>query len=149
MYLVHFILELALVPLNITQTIAIFLTLVAALFTAAYSTRLLILAFYSSPSHPLSTLHFIQDPDKFMMIPMIIAAFASAFFGYLTHELFLGLGSNITLQSLFTHPDRYLLFDPHMIPLYLKLLPPLGLLFFISFYPFGSNSKLIVNNPKN
>ena len=41
-----------------------------------------------------------------MLIPLFILGTGAAFFGFMTHELFLGLGSTFYQQAIFTHPDN-------------------------------------------
>jgi hypothetical protein len=41
-----------------------------------------------------------------MTLPLIIGALGAVFFGYLTHDLFLGLGNTFYHQALFIHPNH-------------------------------------------
>lgn len=56
------LLELALVPNNFTRSIAYVLALFAALLSATYSIRLLIMTFLSKPHFPISLLFTISEP---------------------------------------------------------------------------------------
>ena len=116
-YSKDFLLELALVPRNTTSTIAYILALVAAVLTATYSSRLIILTFLSAPHFPKTTFQLISDPSALMFIPLFILSLGAAFFGFLAHEMFLGSGSTFYLQSLFVHPDHQILLDGIMSPL--------------------------------
>ncbi len=105
-YSKDYLLEMALIPKNATSTIAYILALVAAVLTATYSARLMILTFLSAPHFPHTVLETIADPPLTMMIPLFILGTGAAFFGFMTHELFLGLGSTFYQQAIFTHPDN-------------------------------------------
>ena len=105
-YSKDYLLEMALVPRNATTTIAYILALVAAILTATYSARLMIMTFLSRPHFPHTVLETIADPPKVMFLPLFLLGAGAAFFGFLTHELFLGLGSSFYQQALFTHPSN-------------------------------------------
>jgi|SRR5689334_8094736 len=65
-YSKDYLLEMAMVPRNATTTIASILAFVAAIFTAIYSARLIILTFLSAPNYPYT--ETIADPP----IPLYI-----------------------------------------------------------------------------
>lgn len=128
-YSKDFILEMALIPHNTTNTMACILALVAALLTGTYSARLMILTFLSEPHFPFTLLPTISDPTFSSFISLFIASVAAVFFGYFTNELFMGIGSNFYDQSLFIHPDHLIILDGALSPASIwKLLPPLTLL---------------------
>jgi len=89
-YSKDYLLEMALVPRNATTTIAYILALVAAILTATYSARLMIMTFLSAPHFPHTVLETIVDPPKVMLFPLFLLGAGAAFFGFLSHELFLG-----------------------------------------------------------
>lgn len=128
-YSKDFILEMALIPHNATNTMACILALVAALLTGTYSARLMILTFLSEPHFPFTVLPVISDPVISCFISLFIASVAAVLFGYITNELFLGIGCYFYEQSLFIHPDHLILLDGTLTPGSIwKLLPPLTLL---------------------
>jgi len=110
-YSKDFLLEMLLVPLNISHTIAYLFTLFAALLTSTYSIRLLMLAMYSRPHFPLALLPSITDSPFLITFPMLFISISAVGFGYLTHELFLGFGSTFYGQSIFIHPLHIRLLD--------------------------------------
>jgi len=67
------------------------LALLAALFTALYSFRILFYVFLSKTNFFKSFV--VQENDFYMSIPMFILAIASIFVGYLFSEIFTGFGS--------------------------------------------------------
>ena len=68
----------------------------------------------------------------FMSLPLIILAIFSIFFGYITKDIFIGLGSRFFVDnSLFIHPIHEIMIDTEFaVPTLFKLLP---LIFTISF----------------
>jgi len=60
-----------------------------------------------------------------MTIPLIILAIFSIFFGYLTKDIFIGLGSGFFVDnSLFIHPSHEIMLDTEFaVPTLFKLLP--------------------------
>jgi NADH-ubiquinone oxidoreductase chain 5 len=144
-YSKDFLLEILLVPLNITHTIAYIFTLLAALLTSVYSTRLLMIAMYSRPHFPLTILPFVKDSPILMTAPMLFLSLWAVCIGYLTHELFLGFGTTVYGQSIFTLPEHIRLFDASFASLTsyssLALLPLIFLTLFYFAIPFVSNSS--------
>src|SRR5947209_17017719 len=61
----------------------------------------------------------------FMSLPLIILAIFSIFFGYITKDIFIGLGSGFfTDNSLFIHPTHEIMLDTEFaVPTLFKLLP--------------------------
>lgn len=98
-YSKDFLLELALVPRNVTSTVAYILALLAAILTATYSARLMIMTFFAKPHFPKTILNSIHDPSSFLYIPLFLLGLGAAFFGYLANEVFLGMGSTFYLQA--------------------------------------------------
>jgi NADH-ubiquinone oxidoreductase chain 5 len=110
-YSKDFLLEILLVPFNISHTIAYLLTLFAALLTSIYSIRLLIYAMLSRPQFPLTLLPFVKDSPVLMTLPMLFLSIKALAWGYMTQELFLAYGTTFYGQSLFIHPDNLRLLD--------------------------------------
>lgn len=140
-YSKDFLLEIALVPINITSSVAYLFAFLAAILTATYSSRLLILSFFSAPHFPKVVLNTIHDPTSFMYIPLFLLGLGAAFFGYLTNDLFLGMGNTFYLQSLFFHPANIGLLDGSFSSSSLKYLPLVTLLLLLTLLPLSySNS---------
>ena len=77
-----------------------------------------------------------------MLIPLLLLNLGAIFFGYLTHELFLGLGSTFYSSSLFIHPDHIRLLDGTFSQFsYLKYLPLTTLFILFSLFPFNKSFK--------
>lgn len=70
------------------------------------------------------------------MFTFSILAIGAIFFGYITNELFVGGGTEVFLDSTFTHPNHFRLFDSSLSKFtILKLLVSLPLVFVISLLP--------------
>nr|WDW20868.1 NADH dehydrogenase subunit 5 [Valsa mali var. pyri (nom. inval.)] len=66
-----------------------------------------------------------HEGDLFMMLPLIVLAVFSIFFGYVTKDIFLGLGTGFfTDNSIFIHPSNELVINTEFaVPTLFKLLP--------------------------
>lgn len=105
---------------------------IGAMFTTLYSVKVLFLTFLTNPNGPLvnykqvSITHVqAQEGDMFMSLPLIILAIFSIFFGYITKEIFIGLGSGFFADnSLFIHPSHEIMLDTEFaVATVFKLLP--------------------------
>src|SRR2546423_417594 len=89
-----------------------------------------------------------HEGDIFMSLPLIILAIFSIFFGYITKEIFIGLGSNFFVDnSLFIHPLHEIALDTEFaVPTLFKLLPLIFtiVLSIISIVIFEYLSKLLI-----
>ena len=121
------ILEAAFGQYLFTGNIAFWLGTISAVFTAFYSLRLLALTFLTYPNGPRISYLSTHEAPLIMAIPLVILALFSIFFGYLTRDLFVGLGSDFFGNSLFVHPNHLSLIEAEFgIPLWTKLLPLVG-----------------------
>ena len=70
-------------------------------------------------------LEHAHEGDIFMSLPLIILAIFSIFFGYITKDIFIGLGSGFFADnSLFIHPTHEIMLDTEFaVPTLFKLLP--------------------------
>lgn len=66
-----------------------------------------------------------HEGDIYMSLPLIILAVFSIFFGYITKDIFIGLGSGFFADnSLFIHPTHEIMLDTEFaVPTLFKLLP--------------------------
>jgi NADH-ubiquinone oxidoreductase chain 5 len=134
-YSKDFILESAYGQFHFSSTVVYFIATIGAIFTTLYSVKVLYLTFLTNPNGPLvnykgkSAAH---EGDIFMSLPLIILAIFSIFFGYVTKDIFLGLGSGFFADnSIFIHPVREIMLNTEFaVPTIFKLLP---LIFTISF----------------
>jgi NADH-ubiquinone oxidoreductase chain 5 len=66
-----------------------------------------------------------HEGDIFMTLPLIVLAFFSIFFGYITKDIFIGLGSGFFADnSIFIHPTHEIMINTEFgVPTLFKLLP--------------------------
>src|SRR5450631_4827000 len=68
---------------------------------------------------------YAHEGDIFMSLPLMILAIFSIFFGYITKDIFIGLGSAFfSDNSLFIHPTHEIMLNTEFaVPTLFKLLP--------------------------
>jgi NADH-ubiquinone oxidoreductase chain 5 len=99
------------------------LSSLAAFFTAAYSTRLLYLVFITKTNAYKKYILNYHVTNNIVAFILIILCFFSIFFGYLTHDLYIGIGSDFFNNSIFVLPNKVTLIDSEFIPFYIKNIP--------------------------
>jgi len=124
-YSKDFIIESAYGQYYLSSIIVYFVATIGAMFTTLYSAKVLYLTFLTNPNGPLVNYKHAHEGDLFMSIPLIILAIFSIFFGYLTKDIFIGLGTDFFVDnSLFIHPSHEIILDTEFaIPTFIKLLP--------------------------
>jgi len=124
-YSKDFILESAYGQFYFSSIVVYFISTIGAMFTTLYSVKVLYLTFLSNPNGPLINYKHAHEGDIFMSMPLIILAVFSIFFGYLTKDIFIGLGSNFFIDnSLFIHPSHEIMLDTEFaVPTLFKILP--------------------------
>jgi len=95
------------------------------MFTTLYSVKVLYLTFLTNPNGPIVSYKHAQEGDIFMSFPLIILAIFSIFFGYVTKDIFIGLGSNFFADnSIFIHPSHEIMIDTEFaVPVIFKISP--------------------------
>ena len=149
-YSKDFILESAYGQYHLSSLVVYCIAVIGAMFTTLYSVKVLYLTFLSNPNGPLINYKSgAHEGDIFMSLPLILLAIFSIFFGYMTKDIFIGLGSDFfSDNSLFIHPKHEILLDTEFaVPTLFKLLPLFFTIFlsfvsilFTEFYP-----KLLIN----
>jgi NADH-ubiquinone oxidoreductase chain 5 len=101
------------------------IAVIGAIFTTLYSVKTIYLTFLTSPNGSKIYYKKITESDFFISLPLIILAVFSIFFGYITKDIFIGLGSNFFIDnSIFIHPmHESILNTEFSIIYYIKLLP--------------------------
>jgi NADH-ubiquinone oxidoreductase chain 5 len=98
-----------------------------AMITAFYSFRLISMTFLTTPNAPKGDYQHTHEQPLIVMIPLIILALMSIFFGYIAKDSFVGMGSDMLATSLFVHPSHITLVEAEFsIPTFYKLLPAFG-----------------------
>jgi NADH-ubiquinone oxidoreductase chain 5 len=124
-YSKDFILESAYGEFYFSGTVVYFIATIGAMFTTLYSVKILYLTFLTNPNGPIISYKHAHEGDIFMSLPLIILAIFSIFFGYITKDIFIGLGSDFFVDnSLFIHPMHEVMLDTEFaVPTLFKLLP--------------------------
>jgi NADH-ubiquinone oxidoreductase chain 5 len=131
------ILESAYGQFYFSGIVVYFIATIGAVFTTLYSIKVLYLTFLTNPNGPLvnykhsNTSYATEEGNIFISLPLIILAIFSIFFGYISKDIFIGLGSGFFKDnSIFIHPVREIMLNTEFaVPTLFKLLP---LLFTIS-----------------
>jgi NADH-ubiquinone oxidoreductase chain 5 len=124
-YSKDFILESAYGQYYFSSTVVYFVATIGAMFTTLYSVKVLYLTFLTNPNGPLINYKQAHEGDIFMSLPLIILAVFSIFFGFITKDMFIGLGSGFFADNaLFIHPSHEIMLDTEFgVPTIFKLLP--------------------------
>ena len=119
------ILESAYGQYHFSSTVVYIIATIGAMFTTLYSVKVLYLTFLTNPNGPLINYKKAHEGDIFMNLPLIILAVFSIFFGFITKDMFIGLGSGFfSDNALFIHPLHEILLDTEFgVPTFFKLLP--------------------------
>ena len=119
------ILESAYGQYYFSSTVVYFIATIGAMFTTLYSVKVLYLTFLTNPNGPLINYKNAHEGDIFMSLPLMILAVFSIFFGFITKDMFIGLGSGFfSDNALFIHPYNEILLDTEFgVPTLFKLLP--------------------------
>jgi len=98
---------------------------IGAIFTTLYSIKVIYLTFLTNPNGSIMYYKQAKESDIFISLPLIILALFSIFFGFVTKDIFIGLGSNYFVDnSIFIHPIHEIMIDTEFGVLSLiKLLP--------------------------
>src|SRR6201986_2955759 len=124
-YSKDFILESAYGQFYFSSIVVYFIATIGAMFTTLYSVKVLYLTFLANPNGPIVNYKQAHEGDIFMSLPLIILAIFFLFFGYITRDIFIGLGTGFFADNaLFIHPLHEIMIDTEFgVPLIFKLLP--------------------------
>ena len=124
-YSKDFILESAYGQYYFSGTVIYIIATIGAMFTTLYSVKVLYLTFLTNPNGPLINYKQAHEGDIFMSLPLMILAVFSIFFGFITKDMFIGLGSGFfSDNALFIHPSHEIMLDTEFgVPTLFKLLP--------------------------
>jgi len=108
-----------------SSAVVYFVSTIGAMFTTLYSVKVLYLTFLTNPNGPIVSYKHAHEGDIFMSFPLIILAIFSIFFGYVTKDIFIGLGSNFFADnSIFIHPSHEIMIDTEFaVPVIFKISP--------------------------
>ena len=123
----------------------------SALFTAFYSTRLLVLVFLSDSNSLKGVMQGVHEGSVKLKFTLLLLALLSILIGFFTFDLFIGFGGNFWQGSIYIHPLRYSLVDIEFIPLGFKLFPLVLTLFGVAlaFFLYAFNIELFFRVKKS
>jgi NADH-ubiquinone oxidoreductase chain 5 len=124
-YSKDFILESAFGQYCFSSIAVYIIAVIGAIFTTLYSVKVLYLTFITNPNGYIPYYKQAHEGDLFLSLPLFILAVFSIFFGFITKDIFIGLGSNFfTDNSLFIHPIHEIMISSEFaVPTLFKLLP--------------------------
>lgn len=131
-----------------------FLSLLAALFTAAYSTKLLVLVFLTSPNGFRDTYKSVHEGPFYMSIAQFFLILGTIFFGFIFNDAMVGLASSFWGSSIYQlYYNTINIYYSEMFPTFIKLLPIylsvfiifLCLISYLNFYLKTLNFSIIKN----
>ena len=144
-YSKDFILESAYGQFSFSSIVIYTIATIGAIFTTLYSVKVCYLTFLTNPNGPLSSLRNVHESNMFISIPLIILAIFSILFGFITKDIFVGLGTNFFFMdnSIFIHPIHEIMINTEfatptlfkLLPLYCTILFSLLALLIVEFLP--------------
>jgi NADH-ubiquinone oxidoreductase chain 5 len=131
-YSKDFILESAYGQYSFSSISIYVIAVIGAIFTTLYSVKVIYLTFLTNPNGSIESYKHAHESDIFISLPLVVLAIFSVFFGFITKDIFIGLGSNFFIDnSIFIHPLNEIMINTEFaVPTFFKLLP---FLFTISF----------------
>jgi NADH-ubiquinone oxidoreductase chain 5 len=119
------ILEVAFAQYTNYSVFIFWIGLISALFTAFYSTRLLVLVFLKNTNLYKTLVISIHESNIPIFLPLLFLTFCSIFAGYLSLEFFIGFGTDFWNNVILLLPFNFYIYDIEFIKFY-KLLPILA-----------------------
>jgi NADH-ubiquinone oxidoreductase chain 5 len=132
------ILELAIAKYNYIGNFCYFLGCSAAFCTAFYSFRLLFLTFINPTNTFKTYIQGAHEADLKMIFPLIVLGLGSIFYGFMSRDLIIGLGSLFFNQT-YTNFYNFNMFDSEFLPAFVKNIP-------LIFTLLGAFTSLILIN---
>jgi NADH:ubiquinone oxidoreductase subunit 5 (subunit L)/multisubunit Na+/H+ antiporter MnhA subunit len=142
------ILELAFGQYSFSGMYAFILGSITAGITAFYSFRLISLVFLTTANGQKESYLNSHESKIAVIIPLLILAIFSIFFGFIFSDLFVGIGSDFFANSIFTHPNNIAIVEAEfsLNPI-IKLLPAI-LSFFgaaLAIYMYHIQPQILIN----
>jgi len=117
------ILEVTYAKYNFIGTFSYWLGILSASITAFYSLKLVYMTFLSNPNGFKNSMQLVSEPPLFMILPLALLSFFSIFLGFLTKDLFIGLGTPFWNNAILVLPLNSNMLDADFIPSYIKFIP--------------------------
>lgn len=137
------ILEVSYAHFSVESHFSFWLGSITAFCTAFYSTRLLYLTFLIKTNGFRHSIINAHDAPLPMAFPLAVLAFGSIAIGFLTRDMFIGLGTDFWNSSIFILPSHINIIDAEFLPTLIKIGPVIcslcGML--LAFYLYHFNLK--------
>lgn len=117
------LLELSFANFTVQSHFAYILGSLAAFCTAFYSIRLLILTFITQTNAYKTVYIKIHDAPFLLAFPLFILALFSIFFGFIFHEMAVGLGNDFWNNSLYIQFNHNYMVEAEFLPFMIKIFP--------------------------
>jgi len=133
-YSKDFILESAYGQYHFSSIAVYIIAVIGAIFTTLYSVKVIYLTFLTNPNGPVNYYKNAHEGDIFISLPLVVLALFSIYFGFITKDIYIGLGSGFFIDnSIFIHPMHEILIDTEFgVPTIFKLIPFIFTMFFTS-----------------
>jgi NADH-ubiquinone oxidoreductase chain 5 len=142
------ILELAYGQYSFSGMYAFILGSITAGITAFYSFRLISLVFLTTANGQKESYLNSHESKIATIIPLLILAIFSIFFGFIFSDLFVGIGNDFFANSIFTHPNNISIVEAEfsLNPI-IKLLPAILSLFgaALAIYMYHIQPQFLIN----
>ena len=124
-YSKDFILESAYGQYHFSSIDVYVIAVIGAIFTTLYSVKVIYLTFLTNPNGPVNYYRNAHESDIFISLPLVVLAIFSIYFGYITRDIFIGLGSGFFVDnSISIHPVHEIMIDTEFgVPTIFKLIP--------------------------
>ncbi|MBO1073537.1 NADH-quinone oxidoreductase subunit L [Roseomonas marmotae] len=123
-YSKDFVLEAAFAGHGWTATYAFAMGMIAALLTAFYSWRLIILTFHGKPRADHYVMEHVHESPAVMMVPLLVLAAGALFAGALFAPYFVGHDWMAFWNgSIVNQPGNHIMHDVHEVPSWVPLAP--------------------------
>lgn len=146
------ILELAYGAYNFSGLYAYILGSITAGITAFYSFRLISLVFLTTANGQKESYLNSHESNLAVIIPLLMLALFSIFFGYVFSDLFVGVGSDFFGNSLFIHPNNISIIEAEfsLNPI-IKLLPAIFSFTgaFMSIFMYHKTPEILISLTNN
>jgi NADH-ubiquinone oxidoreductase chain 5 len=120
------ILEFAFASYSLPGVFAYWLGTITAFLTAFYSLRIIYLTFITKTNLYKKICEQAEELPYKMTLSLSLLACGSIFFGYISRDLFVGMGYDFWNTSIMIQPENNNFVDAEFVPLFIKLFP-LGL----------------------
>lgn len=119
------ILEIAYANYNFSGIFTFWLGLLSAGLTAFYSFRLIYLTFIGNPNGLKNSMQNAHDAPFPLAFPLLVLSFCSLFIGFISKDVFIGLGTPYWNNSIYIAPAHLVLIDAEFSSVFMKWLPVL------------------------